>query len=221
MRDADLPMLRRSRLLAQVPAQDTAAMLDGCSVETMAKGSVLCEQGEKPELLHIVLSGQVGLFGEAAGSETLVEFFGPGDAFILAAVMLDAPYLLTARLIEESRILMWPAADFRERLQVNGALACGASQLLAVYWRTLVSEIKELKLASATERLAAFLLGLAPRKDGPVTFSLPGGRRLVAARLGIKPESLSRLFAALRERGVTGGGRQVTIADPDRLRDFG
>ena len=53
-----------------------------------------------------------------------------------------------------------------------------------------------------------------------MTVTLPGGRRLVAGRLGVTPQSLSRAFAALRSVGVSGSGRQVTIADAGRLREF-
>ena len=220
MRPADLPLIRRSRLLAQVSEADLAAMLASCFVQTLPKGTVSCQQGETPEFLHLVLSGSVGLFGEGAREETLVEFFGPGDSFILPAVMLDAPYLMTARLLEGGRILLWPAAAFRAHVRANGSLAYGATLMLSSYWRTLIGQIKDLKLLSAIERLSAFLLALAPRQSGSVVVTLPGGRRLIAGRLGVTPESLSRAFAALRPLGVTGSGRQVTIADPGKLREF-
>lgn len=220
MRPADLPLIRRSRLLAQVSEPDLAAMLATCFVQTLPKGTAPCQQGEKPEFLHLVLSGSVGLFAEGPRQETVVEFFGPGDSFILPAVMLDAPYLMTARLLEGGRILLWPAAAFRAQVRANGSLAYGASLLLSSYWRTLIGQIKDLKLLSAIERLSAFLLALAPHHGGSVVVTLPGGRRLIAGRLGVTPESLSRAFAALRPLGVIGSGRQVTIADPGRLREF-
>ena len=191
MRTTDLPLIRRSRLFAQVGEIDLAAMLTTCFVQTLPAGAALCHQGEKAEFLHIVLSGRVGLFGSAGHDEALVEFFGPGDAFIVPAVVLDAPYLLTARILEEGRILMWPAAAFRAQLRATGSLAFGAVLLLSGYWRTLIGQIKDLKLLSAIERLSAFLLALAPRETGPVTVTLPGGRRLVTGRLGITPQSLS------------------------------
>lgn len=220
MRPTDLPLIRRSRLLASVSEADLAAMLATCFVQALPKGAVPCQQGEKPEFLHIVLSGSVGLFGEGSREEMLVEFFGAGDSFILPAVMLDAPYLMTARLLEESRLLLWPAAAFRAQVRANGTLAYGATLMLSTYWRTLVGQIKDLKLLSAIERLSAFLLALSPRQSGPVTVSLPGGRRLVAGRLGVTPQSLSRAFAELRSVGVSGSGRQVAIADAARLREF-
>jgi CRP/FNR family transcriptional activator FtrB len=221
MRPTDLPLIRRSRLFAQVPEVELAAMLATCFVQTLPKGTAPCRQEEKPVFLHIVLSGRVGLFAEGPREETLIEFFGPSDSFVLPAVMLDAPYLVTARLLDEGRVLFWPAAAFRAQVRANGALAHGASLMLSSYWRTLVSQIKDLKLLSAIERLSAFLLALAPRETGPVTVTLPGGRGLVAGRLGVTPQSLSRAFAALRPLGVTGSGREVSISDPGRLRKFG
>ena len=49
---------------------------------------------------------------------------------------------------------------------------------------------------------------------------LPSERQLVAARLGMTPESLSRAFARLRPFGVVGHGQSVQIKDPKRLRTF-
>lgn len=199
---------------------DLAAMLTACFAQTLPTRTVLCRQGEQADFLHIVLSGRVGLFGEGARDEILVEFFGPGDAFIVPAVMLEAPYLLTARSLDEGRILMWPAAAFRTQVKTNASLAYGSALLLSGYWRTLVAQIKDLKLLSAIERLSAFLLALSPREFGPVTVTLPGGRRLIAGRLGVTAQSLSRAFATLRPLGVSGTGREVSIADPARLREF-
>jgi CRP/FNR family transcriptional activator FtrB len=220
MRAADLPLIRRSRLFAQLPEPDLAAMLATCFVQTLPRGAEPCRQDERPEFLHVVLSGEVGLFGQGPREDMLIEFFGPGDVFILPAVMLDAPYLMTSRLLEEGRILLWPAAAFRDHVRANGSLAYGATLLLSSYWRTLIGQIKDLKLLSAVERLSAMLLALAPPRAGPVTVTLPGGRQLIAGRLGVTPQSLSRAFATLRPLGVSGSGRAVTIADPMRLRDL-
>jgi len=219
MLPADLPLLRRARLLAEVSDADLRTLMAPCFVQTHPKGVVLCRQGDQATYLHIVLSGAVGLFGEGQDEEMLVEFFGPGDSFILAAALLDAPYLLTARLLEKSRVLLWPAAAFREQMRTNGALAHGAALQSAGYWRTLIGQIKDLKLLSATERLSAMLLALTPAQCGSVTVTLPSGRRLMAGRLGITPQSLSRAFAALRPLGVAGDGREIFVAEIERLRE--
>jgi CRP/FNR family transcriptional activator FtrB len=45
-------------------------------------------------------------------------------------------------------------------------------------------------------------------------------RRLLARRLGMTPEHLSRAFARLRHQGVSTMGRAVMIADDEALRRF-
>jgi CRP/FNR family transcriptional activator FtrB len=218
MRRADLAALRRARLLAAVPDSELGKMLEPSFVQALPEGAVLCRQGETHEFLHVVIAGRVGLFGERGDDEALIEIFGPGDAFIVPAVVLEMPALLTARMLDEGRILMWPAAAFREQVRTNGTLAHGAMMQLSGYWRLLISQLKDLKLLSAIERLSNLLLSLAPRRRGPVRVTLPGNRQLVAGMLGVAPQSLSRSFAALRPLGVSGGGREIAIANPMRLR---
>ena len=106
MRSSDIAILRRSRLLSGFRQPALAALLTPCFVQALPADTVVCVQGEKAQFLHMVVSGRVGLFGEAMHGEALVEIFGPGDAFILPAVTLEAPYLVSARLLEAGRILM-------------------------------------------------------------------------------------------------------------------
>jgi CRP-like cAMP-binding protein len=91
--------------------------------------------------------------------------------------------------------------------------------MLSHHWRELVGQITDLKLKSSSQRLGAYLLTLA---TGPSSSEvrLPSERQLVAARLGMTPESLSRAFARLRPLGVLGHGQSVAIKDPKRLRSF-
>lgn len=220
MRRTDLTATRRARLLSQVPEGKRASLLTSCFVQPLPSDAVLCRQGERPDFLHIVVSGRVGLFGESARGEALVEIFGPGDAFIVPAVALDKPSLLTARMLDDGRIVMWPAEDFRAQVRVNGSLAQGAMLQLSDYWRLLVSQIKDLKLLTAVERLSALLLNLAPRGADQAKVMLPGNRGLVASLLGVAPQSLSRAFADLRPIGVSGDGREISIASLARLRGF-
>ena len=220
MRRTDLVPIRRARLLSEVPKSELIRMLAPSFAQSLPEGAVLCRQGEKPEFLHVVVAGRVGLFGERGSDEALIEILGPGDACIVPAVVLNMPALLTARMLDEGRILMWPAAAFRDQVRSNVTLAYGAMLQLCGYWRMLISQLKDLKLLSATQRLSNLLLSLAPRERGPVRVTLPGNRPLVAGLLGVAPQSLSRAFAALRPLGVSGGGREIAIADMVCLHAF-
>lgn len=221
MRSEDMEQLRQTALFADLSNDDILRLTRGALVQTLPKGAELLHRGDAPDFLHVILSGRVALTGNLNGStEVVVDFFGAGDTVIAAAVLLGAPYLMSARTVSDSRILILPADGFRQRLCDDAKLAHATSLMLARYWRRLVRQIMELKLRSAAERLAAYLLSLTPETDGAAVITLGEERRLIAGRLGITPESLSRAFGALKNEGVTGRGAVVKIADVARLRAF-
>lgn len=49
---------------------------------------------------------------------------------------------------------------------------------------------------------------------------LPYDKALIAGRLGMKPESLRRAFAKLREHGVNIRQNMAEIEDLERLKDY-
>ena len=73
-----------------------------------------------------------------------------------------------------------------------------------------------------------FLVSLCPNgQDGcqdarqdVCAVALPYDKTLIAGRLGLKPESLSRAFAKLRSVGVHVHAAHVEVRNPDKLRRF-
>ena len=70
------------------------------------------------------------------------------------------------------------------------------------------------------QRVAEFLLDLSAGREGEVSVALPYNKALIAGRLGIKPETLSRAFARLRDHGVRIEAAMAHIEDVDRLREL-
>src|SRR5277367_2965754 len=61
---------------------------------------VLSQQGAMPDVLHVLLDGQVALSSTAAdGTTALIEVMHPVDHFVLASVLSRLPYLMTARAV--------------------------------------------------------------------------------------------------------------------------
>lgn len=221
MRPTDFEMVRRLPVMAELSQPVIDRLIHGAFVQSLPRGTMLCVQGETPEFLHLILSGRVTLLGSEEGrGETVVEFFEMGDMFVAPAVLLNAPYLMSARVAEDGRILFIPATQVRRAMSLEAEFSQAMAMQLARYWRRLVVQIKDLKLHASVERLAAYLNALASRSGDSRTVQLPEDRKLVAARLGMTPESLSRAFAALRKVGVSGQGRTVTIGNIEQLRDF-
>src|SRR5271154_5828711 len=107
-------------LLSEVPA--FAALPDDvlrrlarhAEARKLSAGSMLFEQGSMPRHLHVLLEGQVGLLGAGSdGQTTVVEVLHPVDQFILAAVLTDAPHLMSARALTSVRLYLIDAAVLR------------------------------------------------------------------------------------------------------------
>ncbi|OOG22201.1 hypothetical protein B1C78_15520 [Thioalkalivibrio denitrificans] len=214
-------------LVLQLPLFDglepeSGRRLLGPSLHCEAQAGVnLFQQGERPEYLHVLIEGAVELrCVDPTGHEVVVEVVRPVDCFILAAVVTDAPYLMTARTLEHSRLLLIPAGHLREELYRQPALSLVLLGSLARHYRALVRQIKDLKLRTSAERVGAFLLCLALDQGGATTVELPYRKRVLADRMGMTPENLSRAFARLRECGVQNQGSHVVIEDLERLAEY-
>lgn len=219
MRAEDRSLLKTMPLFAGLPAGIIDRLIYGSFVQNLPAGAVLFQQGDQPEFLYVLLSGRVALTARSTeGSEAVIEFFRRGDVFIAPAVILDLPYLMSTRILDDARVLMIPAEHFRDQLARDAALNAELVKELARHWRLLIRQIKDLKLRTAPQRLAAYLLDLSGGKGG--TIKLPEERRMLAGRLGMTPESLSRAFGQLVAEGVTGRGSRVNIGDPTQLQRF-
>ena len=183
-------------------------------------GQVLSQQGVLPECLHVLLEGQVALSSTAAdGTTALVEVLHPVDHFILASVLTRLPYLMTARAVTPCRLLAIHADGLLELVEREAALANALLRTVSREFRTMVRQVRDLKLRTAAQRLGCYLL--ARVKDGEALkadFRLPFDKGLLAARLGCRQENLSRAFATLRAYGVETHGSRVILHDIPRLK---
>jgi CRP-like cAMP-binding protein len=89
-----------------------------------------------------------------------------------------------------------------------------------LHLHSLVSQLEQLKAQTGPPRVAEFLLELCDKDSGSATVTLPYDKVLIAGRLGMKPESLSRAFAKLKPAGVTITRNNAVIDDVDRLAAY-
>lgn len=187
---------------------------------------LLFQRGEPARSFYLVLEGSVKLALQSrAGDEKVVERLGPGQSFAEALMFVDAPmYPLAAIAIDPSLVLAVPNAEYRAVLAESPPTCLRLLAELSRRLHGLVREIEELTLASATNRFVRHVLELAgpPLPGGrasPVTITLPESKQMLASRLAIKPETLSRILRTLNDSGVvTVDGRSIHVPDLDRLR---
>ncbi len=144
----------------------------------------------------------------------------PISTFILAATIKDAPYLMSARTLEKSRIALIPSQDVRAIFDADSNFARAIVTELAQCYRSVIKAKKDLKLRTSLERLANYLLRLQRHVGGGATFELDFEKRRLASVLGMTPENLSRAFKGLQPYGVTVTGSRITIGNQGDLERF-
>ena len=183
-------------------------------------GELFFEQEDRADHFYLVLKGQIKLFRLSAdGDEKVIEVINPGATFAEALMFLEKPiYPVGAQALKASEVIAINAHDFvsmlRESIDTCLLLASDLSQRL----HGLVREINDLSLHSGTCRVAAYFMQQADGCKNEFTLDLP--KQIIASRLSIKPETLSRIFRRLTNAGLISiNGTRVTILDRVHLAD--
>ena len=220
MPESEYRDIRRLDLFSQMADEAFASLMRGAYVQNFPAQIELITEGEPSDFLHVVVSGSVDLFSAWNGRETSMATVRPISTFILAATIKDAPYLMSARTLEKSRIALIPSQDVRAIFDADSNFARAIVQELAQCYRSVIKAQKDLKLRTSLERLANYLLRQQRNAGGSAVFALDFEKRRLASVLGMTPENLSRAFKGLQPYGVTVNGTRITIGDRADLERF-
>ncbi|TAN60099.1 MAG: Crp/Fnr family transcriptional regulator [Magnetospirillum sp.] len=183
------------------------------------RSTLLFGAGDEADCFYIVLDGGVKLFALAQdGRESIVEIFGPGTSFAEAAMLSTGRFPLHAEVIEDATLIRVGRRAFLHTLNSDHALAYRMLAALVKWNRRLAAEIWDLKELTPWQRVAEFLLAQTAAAEGKVSVALPFNKEVLASRVGIRRESLSRVLGRLRVLGVHTSGNTVHIDDVAMLR---
>jgi len=185
------------------------------------KGHMLFHRDDPADCFFIILDGWIKVFREtAAGDEAVLGVFTRGETVAEAAAFLEHGYPASAQVVEDSRVLPVLIGPFRHHLEAQPEICMNMLASMSRHMHHFVMEVEQLKTASATERLVNFLLRRCAVDEGPAVIRLPYDKTLISRRLGMQPESLSRILAKLRKLGVRTEQHQVVINDVAMLVDY-
>ncbi|SDY05915.1 helix-turn-helix domain-containing protein [Citreimonas salinaria] len=212
--------IRKLHLFEAMAEEHFATLMRGAFVQNFPPQVELITEGDASDFLHVVLSGSVDLFATWHDRETSMATVRPVSTFILAATIRDAPYLMSARTLEKSRIALIPSETVRAIFDIDGGFARAMVAELAQAYRSVIRAQKDLKLRTSTERLANYLLRAQEHADQGPEFDLDLEKRRLASVLGMTPEHLSRSFRGLQSHGVVAQGNRIRIDDRAKLERY-
>ncbi|MDP2130326.1 MAG: helix-turn-helix domain-containing protein [Erythrobacter sp.] len=220
MRIGEKPEIARLPLFRDMDDAMRERIFSGSFLQVFPPQLTLFEVGQRADFLHVLVDGAVELYAAGGGRDTTMRIVEPVTSYILAAVINDMPYLMSARTLASSRILLVPAALMREVIKQDTALMQATMHELALGYRDLVRALTDMKLRQSAERLGHYLLEYSARHGEKWEFELSGEKRVLASLLGMTPENLSRAFSTLKGHGVSTSGSKIRIEDRAALSAF-
>ncbi|MBY6242791.1 Crp/Fnr family transcriptional regulator [Methylosinus sp. Sm6] len=214
----ETPSLRDVPLFASVDGQTLQRLARDSKIESFDDGATIFRQGDRALCVVVVLEGYVKLSRTAAcGDETLINICAVGESLYEALTPDGEHYRVGAEAIGDVCAMKLPATRFRNAMRESSSLAGAVIAEASRKVSALIGEIEALKGLNADQRLARFILSLCPPGEDSCSIRLPYDKRLIAARLGVKQETLSRAFAKLRDIGVRTEMRDVQVENVLRL----
>jgi len=219
MKQDQINIARRSLLLSSAPDHVVDKVLREARVRTFERGATIFLQGDPADAIYIVAEGWVKLYRMApSGAEAVVGVFTKGRSFGEAVAFRHDNYPVAAEAVTDCSLIRIETDSLLRQIRENPEIAISILSATFVHLSGLVAQVEALKAQTGAQRIAEFLLELAPCTSGSCEVTLPYDKVLIAGRLGMKPESLSRAFAKLRDHGVTVRQSLARIDDVAQLR---
>jgi CRP/FNR family transcriptional regulator, cyclic AMP receptor protein len=189
-----------------------------------SRGANLFLEGEAPQCVYIVYSGQIKLTVSSREGRTMIlRIAHAGGVLGLSAALNGTDHEVTAEVIENCRVKAIRAKEFVTFLREHPEAAMEITRCLLQEYQVVFNDIRRLALPSTVAgRVANLLLEwLRPRPTGQnrLTVTLTHGE--IAEMTGTSRESVSRAFTEFqKDKLIAVKGSSLTILRPEALEQM-
>ena len=217
--------LRQCLLFSRLDDAGFEQILAHTRLVDLAENDRLFEQQQPARDIFLLRSGQVKLaLISPEGHEKVIDLISPGVTFAEAVMFSGSPvYPVTATALVVSQVWCIDAATYEGilRQSTDACFAVMAQMSRRLHWQ--IAELDRLTLHNAAFRVVAYLLEQLPSTHlAAAVVQLDTPKHVIASRLSVTPETLSRTFAKLSREGYLDiVDNSVTVHDIDKLRAYG
>jgi CRP-like cAMP-binding protein len=217
----DLQVIGRVAVFRGLKPETVQHIIAPATAVTLRRHEWIMRQGEPATAFFIVIDGWIKLYRSTlSGDEAVIEVMTKGDSFAEAAAFTGSRYIASGEAVATARIARVPADHLVKCIYENPVIASSMIASISTHMHHLVQQVEHLKVQSGVQRVAEFLASLALANQDKPAVALPYDKLLIAAQLGLTPESLSRAFARLKAVGVAIDAAHVVVKDVAKLRQI-
>jgi CRP-like cAMP-binding protein len=215
----DLQIITRIAVFRGLKTETIEHIIAPASATMLQPHKWLTRQGDPATAFFIVIDGWLKLYRSApSGEETVINMLKKGDSFAESVALTGNRYLASAEAVTDARVARIPADHIVRCIRQNPEIALAMIASTSQRLDGLIQQIEQLKAYSGLQRVADFIASMCAVQQGSCVIALPYDKVIIASRLGLTPEYLSRAFARLRSLGVVVNASRVMVQDVARLR---
>lgn len=190
-----------------------------CATKTMQTkaNTAIVSHGDIANGTFWIVYGQVKIvLHTKQGTEKILEILGRNTCFGLGEMLLNRPHIALIKTTTEAMLLHVGRAAIMRVAEQNFDFS---RELMTCVGRQFYSLVRDIEGYSQTakQRVAEYLLRQS-RRETSEDIELVAKKSLIASRLSLTPETLSRLFHDLAAEGMIAiSGRRIKILDFDRM----
>lgn len=216
--------LRSHALFSGLSDDELARIKEGIHLVQLAEGEHLFTRGQPADRFFVLRRGQVKLYRlSPTGNEKVIEIVRPGQCFAEAVMFMDVQcYPVSSQALVPAELYAISNRSFLGVLRESVDTCFRVMADMSVRLHHRLNEIDALTLQNATLRLVNYLLGQVPKEAAKeAEVSLPAAKNIIASRLSVQPETLSRILHSLSDQGlISVKGLSVQIHDLQKLRAY-
>jgi CRP/FNR family transcriptional activator FtrB len=181
---------------------------------------VVLQQNQPVDALRIIVSGMAIAFCRHGMREAAMGLLSVGDSFLWPSLICGFPSSVSVQTVQDSRLLVVPLTTLQELMRTNNRFCANVMKHQSILADRQMRALKGLKLRSATERLAAWILENSSKTKTKDRVDLPIEKQLLASELSMTPENLARGLNTLTAHGIKLDGKRKWISNNSQLQRF-
>ncbi|HET9903289.1 MAG TPA: Crp/Fnr family transcriptional regulator [Xanthobacteraceae bacterium] len=221
--DPQLAVLARTELFRGAPPETLRAVQSTSVRKRFATGETVFCQGDAATTLYVVVVGRLRATQTTPdGQQVIIRYLGPGEVAGYAALSGGAVHPGTVTAVDDSHLLAWDHAVFKEIMAGHSVVALNAIALLGARYHDLQVRLRELSTQRVEQRIAHTILRLAEkagrRTARGIEIAFPLSRQDLAEMSATTLHTVSRTLSAWEEQGIVDcGRRRVIVVNADAL----
>ncbi len=216
--------LKHNDILSHIDTKSLQIFINQARLQTFKKDEPIFIQNDVSHHFYIITKGWVKIFRETLdGSQAIIDMLSSPHIFGEKSIFTDRRYDYNASATNAVELIAIPLDLLKNEIDTNPDFAHAFMKMMATHHKKQENDLEHITLQKAPERIGCFILRLIDQHQTEKTSSinLPYDKTLVAARLGMKPETFSRALNKLRQDvGIEISGATITIDNISELSRY-